>query len=80
MPTPHDFVKVRPVELDDAQAICDAIVESEVELGRWWLPGVVDRATPDDERERIAARIQARVERTAFAFVVLDVRGVTSAK
>ena len=69
-----DFVTIRPVEFDDAQAICDAIVESKTELSRWWSPNAVDRATPGDERERIAERIQSRSKGTAFAFVVLDLR------
>jgi RimJ/RimL family protein N-acetyltransferase len=73
-PPASDFVQIRPVELDDAQAICDAILESKAELSRWWTLGAVDPVTPDDERERIASRVQARVAGTAFAFVIFDER------
>jgi RimJ/RimL family protein N-acetyltransferase len=72
---PSDFVRVRPVELDDAQAIFDALVESKAELDRWWWPSDgIDHATPEAHRQSVAAQITRREARTAFGFVILDAR------
>src|SRR5262245_21613147 len=70
------FVRVRPVELGDAQAICDAIVESKAELSRWfwWAQGDFDRTTLAEQRERTASHLRAWAERTAFEFSILDAR------
>ncbi|MBY0398827.1 GNAT family N-acetyltransferase [Myxococcota bacterium] len=68
---------IRPVELSDAEGLCDALVESREALIRWFFtPDSVDEATPtrEQERARIASQIRARETRTAFSFVVVDVR------
>lgn len=72
-----DFVAIRPIELDDAQAICDAMAESKEDLGRWWPVADPEREKPERERARIAERIQSRAEGTAFAFVIFDLRNGT---
>lgn len=71
---PADYVTIRPIELTDAESICEAIVETEVDLSRWWSPNAVARATLQDERERITERIRSRSTGTAFSFVVIDLR------
>jgi RimJ/RimL family protein N-acetyltransferase len=73
-------VKIRPVELLDADALRDALVESKAEMIRWFfLPDAIDQATPTPEaqRERVAAQIRAREARTVFAFVIVDAREST---
>lgn len=69
-----DFVAIRPIELGDAEAICDAMAESKAELGRWWPTGGVELTTAEAERARIAERIESRAKGTAFAFVIFDAR------
>jgi RimJ/RimL family protein N-acetyltransferase len=73
-------VRIRPVELSDADGLCDALLESKAEMIRWfWHPDAVDHATPtpDAQRERIAAQIRAREARSAFSFSIVDVRDGT---
>jgi RimJ/RimL family protein N-acetyltransferase len=75
MVTPPDFVKIRPVELDDVPAICDAVEESKAELRRWfWWAQGVEPMTLEDQHERTAAQIRAWVERIAFDFAIVDGR------
>ena len=76
MGAPSPWVKIRPVELDDARAICDAIIESKAELRRWfwWAQEDIDHTDIEEQRKRTASQIRARAERTAFDFTILDAR------
>jgi RimJ/RimL family protein N-acetyltransferase len=76
MITAAESVKIRPVELDDAQAICDAITESKGELRRWfwWAQDDIDHTNIAEQRERTASQIRAWAERKAYEFAIVDVR------
>jgi RimJ/RimL family protein N-acetyltransferase len=72
MRVPPDFVRVRPIEIEDALALRDAILESKAELTPWF-PDMVERATREGWRDWVGEQVRTRTARTAFEFVVLDV-------